>query len=204
MSLTTQFYTMIAMISMGCSFGAAFDTYSRFFNRKTQKKWFVFICDIFFWITQALLTFYVLYQVNNGEIRFYIFLALLCGYAAYQGLFKKIYEMFLEKIIQLGLFIYRKLLQISNILVVKPLRFLITLFITVFLAMIKFLWTVILFIWKIIYGILKFVFKPFVIFSKFIWCKLPKSFRIGLSNGIQFFSKGRNWIVKLFKRNPKQ
>ena len=96
MSLDTQFITLISMIGMGISFGAAFDTYNHFLVRGKRKLWFVFLNDILFWCTQALLIFYVLYESNYGEWRFYILLALLCGYSAYQALFKNLYKKFLK------------------------------------------------------------------------------------------------------------
>ena len=107
MSLTTQFYTMIAMIAMGGYFGAIMDTYGRLFQRSKQKLWLLFISDILFLILQTLLIFYVLYLVNNGEIRFYIFIALLCGFAFYQSLLKKLYNKFLEYIINIIVKIYK-------------------------------------------------------------------------------------------------
>jgi len=38
MTLTTQFYTMIAMIGMGSFLGAALDTYNFFFKKMGSKK----------------------------------------------------------------------------------------------------------------------------------------------------------------------
>src|SRR6516165_4054961 len=99
MTLSTQFLTMLSMVGMGSAFGAMFDTYQRFLNRPQRKYWIVFVNDVLFWILQAILIFYTLFLVNNGELRFYIFVALLCGFAAYQSLFKRIYLRFLEILI---------------------------------------------------------------------------------------------------------
>jgi len=99
MSLTIQFYTMVAMIAMGSFIGASMDTYHRFFKRDQRKIWLAIINDVLFWILEALLLFYILFLVNKGEIRFYIFLALLCGYACYQSLLKGIYLHLLERLI---------------------------------------------------------------------------------------------------------
>ena len=43
MTLTTQFYTLLAMIGMGSCYGAALDTYNRFLKRTERKRWIVFI-----------------------------------------------------------------------------------------------------------------------------------------------------------------
>ena len=99
MTLSTQFMTMLAMIGMGIFFGAALDTYNRFLKRRKRKSWLVFINDVLFWILQSLFIFFVLFRVNQGELRFYIFIALLCGFAGYQSVFKGIYLKWLEMLI---------------------------------------------------------------------------------------------------------
>jgi len=103
MSLSVQFYTMLAMIAMGSFFGGTLDTYNRFLQRRKRKRWVVFVHDVLFWLCQSLLLFYVLFLVNAGEVRFYIFIALLCGFAAYQALFKNGYLKLLEWCIQAAL-----------------------------------------------------------------------------------------------------
>src|SRR5262245_25191931 len=96
MTLSTQFLSMLSMIGMGSLFGMMFDTYQRFLNRPKRNHWIVFFNDLLFWIIQALLIFYILFLVNNGELRFYIFIAILCGFAAYQSLLKGTYLKLLE------------------------------------------------------------------------------------------------------------
>ena len=75
MTLSTQFMTMLAMIGMGIFFGAGLDTYNRFLKRRKRKSWLVFINDVLFWILQGLFIFFILFRVNQGELRFYIFIA---------------------------------------------------------------------------------------------------------------------------------
>src|SRR3954462_2772160 len=113
MSLTTQFYTMLAMVGIGGWIGVALDTYGRFLKRPLRARWVVFINDFMFWIVQGLILFYLLLLVNEGELRIYIFLAVLCGYAAYQSLLKWIYLRILERLIQTSLSIYRLLIKVS-------------------------------------------------------------------------------------------
>ena len=72
MTLTVQFYTLLAMIGMGSIFGATLDTYQRFLKRGHRNRWIVFINDILFWMIQGLIIFYVLFLVNHGELRFYL------------------------------------------------------------------------------------------------------------------------------------
>ena len=67
------------------------DTYQRFLKRGHRNRWIVFINDILFWMIQGLIIFYVLFLVNHGELRFYLLLALICGFSAYQALMKRLY-----------------------------------------------------------------------------------------------------------------
>lgn len=70
-----------------------------FLKRQERKRWLVFIHDILFWVVQALFVFYVLLLVNEAELRIYVFLALLCGFAAYQSLLKALYMRLLNFLI---------------------------------------------------------------------------------------------------------
>lgn len=101
MSLSEQFITMIAMAAMGIWIGTSFTTYHRFVHPKKGWRWIMIFTDVLFWIVQALLVFLTLLYVNEGHIRFYIFLALLCGYACYKSLLENIYSKVLEIIIRI-------------------------------------------------------------------------------------------------------
>ncbi|OCA80684.1 spore cortex biosynthesis protein YabQ [Bacillus sp. FJAT-27225] len=120
MTLNVQFMTMAAMILSGIGFGMMLDTYQRFLNRPKRKSWIAFINDILFWTVQALVIFYVLFLVNRGEIRFYIFLALLCGFAAYQALVKGFYLWFLNAMLHVIQQIWRFIVKLVSMLVFKP------------------------------------------------------------------------------------
>nr|MDH3083161.1 spore cortex biosynthesis protein YabQ [Bacillus subtilis]WGD69662.1 spore cortex biosynthesis protein YabQ [Bacillus subtilis]WGD87513.1 spore cortex biosynthesis protein YabQ [Bacillus subtilis] len=114
MTLTTQFYTMLAMSGMGLWLGASLDTYRLFVIRAKTARWLLFIHDILFWIVQGSLFFYVLLHVNEGEFRIYIFLAVLLGVATYQSLCKRIYIKILKFVIYLLVSVYqffKKLIQ---------------------------------------------------------------------------------------------
>ena len=120
MTLSTQFLTMLSMVGIGSLFGVMFDTYQRFLNRPKRKHWIVFINDLLFWIIQSIIVFYTLFLVNNGELRFYIFIALLCGFAAYQSLFKTIYLRLLEMVIFSVISVYRFFKKTFQLLIYKP------------------------------------------------------------------------------------
>lgn len=181
MTLSTQFLTMITMIGMGGCFGMMLDTYQRFLQRSKRKQWLVFINDILFWSIQALLVFYILFLINKGEIRFYIFLALLCGFAAYQSLCKRIYLRMLEIGISTFVSFYQFTRKTVTLLVFKPVRglFQLVIFIIFFLgrgiiALVKFIFKILL---LIIGFILKIIKKILLLF----WKLLPK----GIKNSVE-------------------
>jgi spore cortex biosynthesis protein YabQ len=126
---------MLSMIGMGSLFGMMFDTYQRFLDRPNRKSWIVFFNDLLFWVIQALIIFYTLFLVNNGELRFYIFVALLCGFAAYQSLFKGIYLRLLEFIINTVIAIYRFMRRAFLLLIYKPVLGLIQLIISIIILL---------------------------------------------------------------------
>ncbi|PLS03484.1 spore cortex biosynthesis protein YabQ [Neobacillus cucumis] len=177
MTLSTQFFTMLSMIGMGSLFGAMFDTYQRFLNRPKQKAWIVFINDILFWVIQALIIFYTLFLVNSGELRFYIFIALLCGFAAYQALFKGIYLRLLEMGIQTVIAIYKFITKTIHLLIYKPVVSLIQLLIIIILALGRGLITLVKFVLKVLLFILKIIFVPLQKIVLLFWKLLPKSIK---------------------------
>ncbi|MBV7509249.1 spore cortex biosynthesis protein YabQ [Bacillus sp. sid0103] len=210
MNLSTQFFTLLSMIGMGTLFGAMFDTYQRFLNRPKRKQWIVFFNDLLFWVIQALVIFYTLFLVNNGELRFYIFLALICGFAAYQSLFKGIYlkllEFVIKSIIAISLFI-KKTFQL---LIYKPIVGLIQLLIIIIIAIGRGLFSLVKFISKVLLFIVKIILVPLQKILLIFWKLLPKSIKkyveklYNRTAGI--FKRIRNYITKFINRwkKPKE
>jgi len=194
MSLSVQFYTMLAMIGMGSYFGAALDTYSRLFNRSKRNVIVRGINDILFWIVHAFLTFYILYLVNNGEIRFYIFLALLCGFAFYQSLLKIFYNWLLEWFIRLTVRTYRFGVKLFSTVIIKPVVMVLSFIYTIIVVLGKFILHVFSFVGKIVGFFLKIVLVPFTYLGKYIWKAMPKSFKI---KGNHFFKRIANSLKRI-------
>lgn len=161
---------MLAMIAMGSIFGASLDTYSRFLKRGTRKRWIVFINDVMFWLLQGLAIFYILFLVNYGEIRFYIFIALVCGFAAYQALMKNFYLKLLEAIINAIIAVCQFLVRLFIILIYTPLKWIVLAAITISLTLGKVLLTLVQMILKMLLWVLKIIFYP----VKWIVCMLYK------------------------------
>jgi len=200
MTLSTQFLTMLSMIGMGSLFGAMFDTYQRFLNRPKKKAWIVFINDLLFWIIQALIIFYTLFLVNNGELRFYIFIALVCGFAAYQSLFKGIYLRFLEMLIHSVIAIVKFFKKTFQILIYKPVVGLIQLVITISLVLGRGLLTLVKFVFKVLLLLLKIIFVPLKKIMLLFWKLLPKGIKKTVeklyNKTAGNFMKIRNYINK--------
>jgi len=194
MSLSVQFYTMLAMIGMGSYFGAALDTYSRLFNRSKRNIIVRGMNDVLFWIVHAFLTFYVLYLVNNGEIRFYIFLALLCGFALYQSLLKNFYKRQLEWFIRLVVRTYRFGVKLFTNIIIKPVIMVLSLIYTIIVGLGKLILHIFLFVGNIIKAFIKIVLVLFTHLGKYIWKAMPKSFKI---KGNHFFKRIANSLKRI-------
>ncbi len=175
MTLTVQFYTLLAMIGMGSCFGAALDTYNRFLKRPKRKSWIVFINDILFWLIQGLAIFYVLFLVNQGELRFYLFLALLCGFSAYQALLKNIYKQALEKGIYVTIIMAKFATTSFSVLIYRPIKWITTGIILLLWSILYRLFTLFKWVVRALLFFIKTLFKPFFWIFSLLWGIFPKS-----------------------------
>ncbi len=162
------------MAAMGSYLGAAIDTYNRFLFRSKRKSWLVFLNDIFFWILQGLIFFYVLFVINQGELRFYIFLAILCGFAAYQSLLKRGYARVLEIIITMIISIYRYAVKIFLMLIYRPIVSLLLGCVSLVTIIGKGLFVLVKWTIQVIWTIIKLVFTPVKWLLILFWNLLPK------------------------------
>lgn len=194
MNLTIQFYTLLAMIGMGSGFGAALDTYSRFLNRSERKRWIVFIHDFLFWIIQGLLIFYVLFLVNEGEFRLYLFLALLCGFSAYQALFKGFYQRFLEFLIILVIKLARFIANSVHMLIFLPIKWVIVSILAIIIGIGKFVLALLKWAGKILLFILNIFWRPLKWILAYIWNLLPV---FVTKNVGKFYNKGKGILLKI-------
>ena len=192
MTLTTQFYTLLAMIGMGSFYGAALDTYNRFLKRSQRKRWIVFIHDVLFWVIQGLLIFYVLFLVNEGEFRFYLFLALLCGFSAYQALFRNLYCHSLEISIKIVINVYEFCIKSFQILIFTPIKWVIVTAFSFLIWCLKVLLTLCKWIGKVLFLTLLVILKPFQWIFKKMWGILPS----GITKKVgKFYNKGTGILI---------
>lgn len=204
MTLSTQFLTMLVMIGMGTFFGAALDTYNRFLQRSKRKNWLTFMNDILFWVFQGLLIFFVLFHVNQGEWRFYIFLALLCGFAAYQSLFKRLYLKILEKLITFAISSYKFTVRLFLALIYRPIQSLITMLISIIVmvgnGVYKLLKWILWVIWRLIRQVLKIIMWFLLLFWKLSPKPLKKSVEKLYNKLAGFLQSIKNSINKIISR----
>jgi len=193
MSLNVQFYSMIAMVGMGAYLGMALDTYHRFLYRGNRNRMIVFATDILFWVLQALLVFYVLYLVNEGALRFYLLLALLCGYAAYQSLLQSIYKKVLEFIIRLVIGIYRIIVKIILMFIINPIKWIIQLVI----AILIFIYSVLIRLIRLLYNV---VLSILLFFVRVCWFFVPKRVKNYLIQFKGVFGKFKNIFLTTIKK----
>jgi|SRR5699024_6800862 len=91
MTLHTQFVAMGAMIAGGMYLGMANETFRRFAPYLHRSIVLMYFAEIAFWLMQTMLLYYVLFRINYGELRFYLFIALIFGFLCYQQFLRKIY-----------------------------------------------------------------------------------------------------------------
>ncbi|MEN1939069.1 spore cortex biosynthesis protein YabQ [Paenibacillus sp. 102] len=211
MSLTIQLYTMLSMIGMGAWIGAALDTYQRFLQRSQRNRWLVFIYDILFWIVQALFVFYVLLSVNEAELRIYVFVALLCGFAAYQSLLKAVYMRVLNFLIYIFVQTIQFFIKIVQLLMIKPVIIIAQLIIAFILFLFRILFSIGNVLWKCSRWILLFVWKVFFWPVRFltllIWKLLPNRVKLFIKRYVkllQHTKKLKNYIFQIWERIKKK
>jgi spore cortex biosynthesis protein YabQ len=89
MNLNHQFLTMALMIGCGLGLGVIFDIYRVLSDKLNLSRWVIAILDITYGLIAAVAVFRVLYYSNYGQLRFFIFVALILGVYLYYKWFSK-------------------------------------------------------------------------------------------------------------------
>lgn len=167
MTLSVQFYTLIAMIGMGIVLGMAIDTYRLLLRVRLRKNWTKCGWDFLFWLLYTVILFDVLYRINEGTLRIHVFLAIFCGFALYKALLDVLYIHFM-------LFIYRIVsktiyfsIKVLKILFIRPAYWLIMGIWHVLKRVIRLVCRMIRFVAHLIYQMIRWLFRIF-------WRMLPK------------------------------
>ncbi|WP_156289998.1 spore cortex biosynthesis protein YabQ [Oceanobacillus salinisoli] len=192
MTLSVQFLTMISMVASGFYLGMILDTFRRFTPYWKHNIFLTYFMEICFWLMQTIILFYVLFQVNSGEIRFYVFVACLLGFSIYQALAQNVYKRLLEYMIRIIASVYRFCRRVVQVLIISPITWLFTLIITIILGTVRILWKIILFITKLLITPIRWILQM-------IYRILPKSFQNFLKQIAGFYSKIKNILIKWAK-----
>ncbi|MFD1021154.1 spore cortex biosynthesis protein YabQ [Thalassobacillus hwangdonensis] len=196
MTLTTQFLTMLTMIGGGIYLGAAVDTMKRFEKNYRKHVLMNYVIVISFWLLQVLILFYLLYQTNYGELRLYVFLAVLCGFAAYKGLFQQSYRKLLERLIRISLWISTMIKKCFRTFVFKPI-----------IGLWKLLQSIVIWVLTVLLAgillLLRIVWWPFRLILGLIWRLVPQNIKNYLFAGAGFYDKIKNIIKKWWKKFQK-
>ncbi|MFB1051063.1 spore cortex biosynthesis protein YabQ [Paraliobacillus sp. JSM ZJ581] len=192
MSLTIQFSTIMAMIGGGFYLGCAVDTFRRFNVYWKGQRLLFYSLEICFWSLQTLVLFYLLFLVNQGELRLYIFLAVFCGIAAYKSLFATTYQRLLEFIIHAMKSCYQVIVRLVRLVIVRPILVLVhsLLAITLFFIGIAF---------SVIKRMVTIIFFPIRIIGKIFYRLLPVNAQKYLVALAGFYSKIENNTIKRWK-----
>ncbi|MFD1068164.1 spore cortex biosynthesis protein YabQ [Oceanobacillus locisalsi] len=195
MTLSTQFLTLLTMIVSGFYLGVIQETFRRFTVYWKGRLFLTYFLEILFWMTQAGILFYILYRVNQGELRVYIVLACLLGFSVYQALAKQTYKNVLEYAIQVFKTIYRGIERLLKLLVISPLQW-------IFLMFYRMIKTILFGVFKIIAWLCRFLFTPFRWVGTAIYRICPSSIQNFFLHVAGFYSKIKNIINKyVFKKD---
>jgi spore cortex biosynthesis protein YabQ len=83
MTLQVQFATMGMMLLGGLSLGGLFDLYRVLAGQLRAPRYAYYLLDLVFWFIGTLLVFKLLYEINWGQVRLFIFIGLLVGIVLY-------------------------------------------------------------------------------------------------------------------------
>lgn len=181
------------MILGGFYLGIALDTFRRFSPYWKEKRILTYLMEICFWLTQTFILFYVLFKVNFGELRVYVFAACLLGFAIYQVIASTLYKKLLEKFLQLILSIYQFCKKVINILIITPIKWMIQGIIVIAMFLLRITSSLLLFIAKMIYIPLKWILLG-------IYRLLPKKVRNIIHKIAGFYSIMENTCKRWAKR----
>ncbi|MBR7554309.1 spore cortex biosynthesis protein YabQ [Allobacillus sp. GCM10007491] len=118
MTLSVQFLSMAVMVAGGIQAALTFDTYKQLF--RPASFWRQIGVDIVFFLTEACVLFYFLYQINGGILKFYLFLAVALGISVYYALLQNWYLWLLDKLVRLVKGFVGMVLRILNRIVFQP------------------------------------------------------------------------------------
>ncbi|QKG83092.1 spore cortex biosynthesis protein YabQ [Kroppenstedtia pulmonis] len=120
MTLYTQWVTMGLMLGSGWLMGLILDTYRVLCHRFRLRGWVVSLVDLLYWSVSAGLVVSLLMWSNWGELRFYVFVAVISGLAVYYYWFSRGMMSWIRRILDGLEKIIRWLLKLLQVILWTP------------------------------------------------------------------------------------
>lgn len=156
MNVGIHFQSLLTMVAAGVFSTAMFDTYKRLFRPNAYAS--KVIVDTLLMLTLTCFVYYLLFLVNGGVIRFYLFLAFLLGVSFYFAILQPVYLYLLQITLNLIDKTYLFLKRFIRHVIIRPITWIVNLLFTILISLLLFVWKVILFILKILLAII----RPFI------------------------------------------
>lgn len=188
MTLHIQFLTMASMIVGGFYLGMARDTFRRLSSYWNDRPFLPYLFEVTFWVTQTFILFYVLYRVNAGELRFFIFVACLLGFSMYQVIAATIYKKILEQMITMIAAVSRFCKKVTHLLVITPVKWVLNMIMHILQSLIMLL------LW-----IIKVAFLPIKWVLQLGYNLLPKKIKKNVRKLFKIYSIIKDTSIKWLK-----
>lgn len=183
------------MMIGGIYLGFATETFRRAAMTWKSNLILSYVFEICFWITQTCILFFVLYNVNEGELRFFIFLACLLGFSIYTVLFKTMYKRLLEFFIKIMKTTIKWTIQTINVLIIHPIKWTVQMIIAILLYVVHVCRHLLFFLFKIL-------FYPIKLLINVMKIILPEKVVKNITSMATFCStiiyKLKKWLKKVF------
>lgn len=114
--MENQAYLFAIFILNGFLIGLLFDVFRILRKSFKTADFITYLEDICFWIITGSIILYSIFKFNNGELRGYIFVGILCGVLIYMLIFSKIF-------IKVNLFIINFIKRIYYFVIIIPISF---------------------------------------------------------------------------------
>ena len=111
--MENQTYLFGIFILNGFLIGLIFDIFRILRKSFKTNDVFTYLEDICFWLATGAITLYSIFKFNNGELRAFIFIGILCGVLIYMLWFSKVF-------INISVFLINFLKRIINLIIIFP------------------------------------------------------------------------------------
>lgn len=128
-----QAYLFLVFSLTGVTIGVLFDFFRILRRTIKTSNIITYIEDVLFWILTGLLILYNIWYFNNGEIRIYMFLAIILGILIYMSTISNILIKVFSKILQIII----KILDLPFKTIIAIFRKIITILIEIFARITK-------------------------------------------------------------------